>query len=401
LLFAFGNVFQIILTLLLIAINIYLIIKIFKLLKKKNFWSTFSLILLGMLALLNQFGLFILTFFLLVFWQLFEISYSNKRTLYLLAIIFLLNLFYWFGFGLLSNSWYILFNDFSSYSLWGVSKRLFVGFFNFPDNYYSLLNYIKTLPLLTGFTTISIVSLFYFLIRDNENNNTKFLVSMLIFLSLFATLPNLIYQETRYTFFLVPLLIILTVYSVYLIISKLLNIHEYTNIVFVFIVLLIFVSSKDFNAYHLLNIDSAEVNYRMHYQDNIFKKHLYRRWDVKTPTDFVKNNMNDGDIIMINENSHDYYLPKVDYYSFDYRHRAFVAISVENGTKERWSNAKLIYNNKDLINFIENRKSTIWFTVYPENYLFEIDFYEKYKEYLVKQGMDGMIKVFKFPKIKN
>ena len=49
-------------------------------------------------------------------------------------------------------------------------------------------------------------------------------------------------------------------------------------------ILIIFIFSKDFNFYHITNIDKAEINIRMNY-DNKYKVHLYRRWDVKTPTD--------------------------------------------------------------------------------------------------------------------
>ncbi len=75
----------------------------------------------------------------------------------------------------------------------------------------------------------------------------------------------------------------------------------------------------------------------------------------------------------------------------------FNTLSVEYGKKERWSNAKLIYTNEDLIKLIENRNQTIWFIVYPENYLHEMNFYERYKNYFVCQGIDKMIKVYKFP----
>ena len=76
----------------------------------------------------------------------------------------------------------------------------------------------------------------------------------------------------------------------------------------------------------------------------------------------------------------------------------FVNFSVDGGKKERWSNAKLIYKNEDLIKLIDNRNSTIWFTVYPENWLLKIDFYNRYKDYFVFEGIDKMIKVYKFPK---
>jgi hypothetical protein len=162
-------------------------------------------------------------------------------------------------------------------------------------------------------------------------------------------------------------------------------------------VLTIFYLSKDFNVYHLANIDQQNVNYRMIYNHEM-KVHLYRRWDIKTPINFVKSHYNSDNLIMINENSLEYYLPKVDYFNIDYKHHAFSTLSVEEGKKERWSNAKLIYKNEDLVNFIENRSNTIWYLVFPEGWLYEMNFYERYKKFLVSEGIDGLIKLYRFPK---
>jgi hypothetical protein len=215
-------------------------------------------------------------------------------------------------------------------------------------------------------------------------------------MALAANLPNILYVETRYTLFLVPLLLIIVLYSVYFFCDKFFNKKGLVTLSFIPIVLIAFAVSKDFNLYHLTNIDHQDVNYRLIYEKS-YKKHLYRRWDVKTPTDFVKKNLGENDVIMINENSMEYYLPRVDYFNVDYKHEAFVALTVEKGKRERWSNAKLIYKNEDLINFIKDREETIWYLVFPENWLIEMDFYGKYKEYLVCKGVDGLIKVYKFP----
>jgi len=396
--FAFGNIVSIILTSVLIVTNVFLSYRIIKFLRQKNFWSIFSVIFLTVLALINQFGFFFIILILLVFWKLFDLKSSNKKLLINLSLIFFIDLIFWFTFGILSKDWYVLFNDFSSYSLWGISKRLLIGFFNYPDNYFSLLNYYRTLPLLTVFSTISILSLFFILfVKGDKFECARFLIGSLIFMSLLTTIPTLAYEETRYTFFLVPVLLILVIYSSFQLTNLFIKKESIKQIILVFLILGVFVLSKDFNAYHLLNVDKAEVNYRMIYRNNLFKKHLYRRWDILTPTNFVKSHLDKDDLIMINENSHEYYLPRVDYFNFNYRHKAFPLISVEYGQKERWSNAKLIYTNKGLINFIENRTKTVWFTVYPENWLFDIDFYKKYKKYQVYEGIDGMIKVFKFP----
>lgn len=397
--FAFDNIASIILTILLFCINIFILVKVIKLLQIKNFWTVFSVLFLGLLALLNQFGLFILSFILLVFWKLFEISLSDKKILLLLSTIFITNLVCWFGFGILSSHWYILFNDFSSYTIWGVSKRLFVGFFNYPDNYYSFLNYFKTLPFLTVISgMLSAILIYILLTAKKASNQVRFLVGVLIFIVLLSTVPTLLYKETRYTFFAVPLLIVLDTFIIYYLCNLIVKSNSYLRtILFVVLTISIFFSSKDFSFYHLKNIDKEDVNYRMMY-DNNFKKHLYRRWDVLNPVTFVKNNLKRNDVIMINENSLEYYLPKVDYFNVNYRHEAFIALSVENGQKERWSNAKLIYTNESLINLIESRKNTIWYLVFPEFWLKEINFYEKYKNHIVFQGTDNMITVFKFSK---
>ena len=396
--FAFLNIFTVIATLFLLGFNIYIVSKLIKLYKNNGFWSIFSIIILALLAVFNQFGFFILAFLIIVFWKLLDIDLSDKKFLFLIALLFGVNLIYWFGFGLLTHDWYVLFDDFSSFRIWGVSKRIFMATFNYPDNYLSLLNYFRTLPILTAVSGLSMIILFLLLIENKEKYlKIRFLTGTLIFLALISSIPRLPYQETRYTFFIVPLLIILVNFSIYTLFNKYLAKKIIHNIAYIFTILLVFVLSKDFSAYHLINIDKADVNYRMIYP-NKYKVHLYRRWDVKTPTDYIKEHLNKGDIIMLNENSPEFYLPYVDYFSFDYKHKAFVVISVKKGTRERWSNAKMIYTYDDLINFIENRKRTLWFIVFPENYLIAPGFYERYKENIVYQGIDGMLKVFRFPK---
>jgi len=398
LLFAFDGLIASFLTILLIMISLFYFYKILIELENNNFWSIFSIFLLTLFALLNQFGLFLLSYILLIFWNLLDINLNKKKIILYLGIIFIINLIFWFGFGLLSNNWYSLFNDFSSYNIWGISKRLIVGFLNYPDNYYTILNYFKTLSFLTIFSGLfSFALIIYLLFAKNENKLIKFLVGTLIFVCILATIPTLLYQETRYTFFAAPILIIIVNYSLYVLTIKMFKNNEIASMIgFLMLSFSAFIYSNDFTYYHLTNIDSEDVNYRITY-NKYLKKHLYRRWDIKTPVQYVRDNMNKDDIIIINENSQEYYLPKVDYFSIDYKHDAFVILSVIEGTKERWSNSKLINNNEDLINLIENSENTIWFLVFPEFYLEEIDFYNKYKSYLVSQGNDKLVNVYKFP----
>ena len=381
----------------LFTFNFILTFSCIKLLKDKNFWSVSSILLLSILAMFNQFGLMILIFLLLYFWKILDINISDKKIIITLSLILIINFIFWYTFGILTKNWYVLFDDFSSFSIWGVTKRLLVGFLNYPDNYLTFLNYFRTIPLLTVVAGVTLLSLFLLLFLEKaKSDQIKFLFGAVIFLGLIAILPTLLYQETRYTFFLSPIVLLLALIPINKLFIVLIKRNMISNVGFVVAIMGVFILSKDFNLYHLLNIDKRDVNYRMIY-NNYFKVHLYRRYDILTPTEFVKHNLNKEDIIMINENSLEYYLPRVDYFNFDYKHHAFAILTVERGKKERWSNAKLIYKHEDLINFIENRRSTIWYLVFPEGWLAEINFYEKYKENLVYKGVDGLVKVFKFP----
>ncbi len=364
--FAFNSQLQTKIKILIIIFTFALLWKIIREIKDNKFVSILALVLFGSLIILNQFLFAFLVLLLLKLWNLLSPSLFSKRNTTLLIVIFLMNLLFWFSYGILTNDWFILFNDFSSYKFWGITKKLIVAFLNYPDNYYTVLNYFRTLPILSLFSAVSIIYIIYLSIfKKNINQKLSNLTGIFIFFSLLATILNLPYQETRYTFFIVPILMILTIYAIYHLIFKL-RVGQKAKILFtISSILIIFIFSKDFNFYHIANIDKAQINYRMNY-DNKYKVHLYRRWDVKTPTEYVKENLKENDLIMINENSHEYYLPKVDYFNFDINHRMFINFSVDEGKKERWSNAKLIYNNDDLINFIDNRTSTIWFTVYPD-----------------------------------
>ncbi len=293
--FAFEGLLSTLLTVLLIISNLIFFKKLLKFLKRKEFWSIFSLTFLVTTALLNQFGLFILIFILFNAWSLIDFNISKRRVVYYFSILFFFNLVFWFGFGLLKTNWYSLFNDFSSFSNWGISKRLFIGFFNFPENYYTLLNYFNTLPVLTVFSSLVFtIFIIYFFLKSKLLGHIGFITGAVIFFSIIATIPSLLYDETRYTFFLVPILIIIVNYSFYsILIITIKNRELIISTLYIIIVLTIFVCSNDFNLYHLANIDTKEVNYRLLY-DNTMKKHLYRRWDIKTPIDYVNGNMNIG-----------------------------------------------------------------------------------------------------------
>ena len=119
--------------------------------------------------------------------------------------------------------------------------------FNYPDNYLTLLNYFRTLPLLSAFSAFSMGILFLFLLADKSKYpKIRFLTGLLVFLALLSSVPKLPYQETRYTFFIVPLLIILVNFSIYLLFDKLINPGELRNVFYAAVILFSILHFKRF-----------------------------------------------------------------------------------------------------------------------------------------------------------
>ena len=122
--FAFHSQLQTIITLIIIIFSFALLWKIIGGIKDNKFYSILALVLFGTLTVSNQFLFALLLLFLFKLWDLLWPSRFSKRNITFLIIIFLTNLLFWFGFGILTNEWFVLFNDFSSFRFWGIAKKI-------------------------------------------------------------------------------------------------------------------------------------------------------------------------------------------------------------------------------------------------------------------------------------
>jgi hypothetical protein len=157
--------------------------------------------------------------------------------------------------------------------------------------------------------------------------------------------------------------------------------------------------SEDFRYNHLVNIDSKEINFRLVYNETL-TDHYYPRWDTKTPSEFIKNNSKPEDIIISNQSQIDYYLNRLDYMYINYTEGRFYSTSLLHGTKERWTNAGLIWNEKDLVEKINSSSSVVWL-IGLERILKKLSFYNELKKYFIFEGVDKTIKVLKIPAKEN
>ena len=208
---------------------------------------------------------------------------------------------------------------------------------------------------------------------------------------------NLTYFDTRYFFFLYPLILLLSLISTERIINLFVKKGSTSKVVFVLAIIPILIISEDFEPKHLMNIDSKEINFRKNFRLPLVI-HYYPRWDSKIPAELVNKESNKNDIIITNEYTSEFYLKRLDYIFRHYSEAEFSGISILNGNRERWTNAKLIYRYSDLHRKIDTSHhrtwliiNTTWVWAIPE-----LDsLIEKYKPYLYTKSTDGRILLYK------
>ena len=380
-----------------VGFSLFNSVKIFKT-DNRKWYNKLLFILLIIISLLNLFGFLILllTIFLLLDWvQVKDIRHTEVRFIILSLII---NLIFWFLYAYYTSTWYSFFPDLSSFSKTAIIKKIFILLFNYPNNYFEFYRYAVTIPIYSLIFISSTAFVIYKIVKTSyaESLHLRFITFLLLLLILLVCSIDTLLSETRYTFFLYPLVLFI-VYSAFKIISE--NLFKNglkEKISFVMLALIFFSISGDFNARHLINIDSKEINFRMNYKENMIR-HYYPRWDVKTPADIVNKEKKANDVTIIDELNIEFYLNELDYIYVNYDHLRFRMIAIDGGKKERWTNANLIYTNQQLQNLFENTKGNVWFITIHKPHLNEINFKENFKKFLYYTSIDKNIFVYKIP----
>ncbi len=360
-----------------------------------------SFIFIVIFSLLNLLGLAIVSFFtfLLIGWI--ETKHINKKFIKTLAAVFTVNIFYWIGFAVSTKTWYEFFPKLEISGSFSAVKILMKESLNYPYFYETYVLFRDTIPIATIIYLFLISVLIIYTFTQNSKVDLlkiRLLLVILLVLILVQNILNLTYFDTRYFFFLYPLVLLLALLGLQQIIKIAVKKNYLINFGFGLSLIVILILSEDFEIQHTVHIDSPDVNFRTNYNLPL-TIHYYPRSDSRTPAEVVNNEAFSDDIIISNEHTSEYYLKKLDYFFSDYKGVEFRSESALNGTKERWTNANLIYKYSDLNNMIDNRTRNVWLIINTMWALDELNYVvEKYKKYLHLTGIDGRILVYKIPK---
>jgi len=309
-------------------------------------------------SLLNLFAIaFVSLLLLLVIRWLPPVSVRNALYRILLLSISL-NFLFWLTYGITTDAWY---QHFFPHDAGLPLKKLFVLFIKYPDIFETILfRWFAAVPVTTvvlgGLLTAAVIWL-----STSRQNSTglRFLLFVLILLGLAVGFIVTDYVTTRYTFFLFPLALLVALATLFKISSQIPLRAATRDVVFGVMLVGIIAVSDDVGFAHMLRIDSAEINYRLSYDENR-GAHYYSRFDSRTPAEFVNKHKRPGDVIVTSVPTIGYYLERLDYVYRHHKHGEFRTVSCNAGQRERWTNARLIYREDALYSLFDQTDHDVW-----------------------------------------
>jgi hypothetical protein len=259
-----------------------------------------------------------------------------------------------------------------------------------------LYKWLMVYPLIILAMGAIIVFNFYFLIQktDKELEGPRFLLAIFILSVIMVSCLNLS-TGTRFTFFLYPVFFLLAAVSTKQLCDKFLRGGLTAKVATACIFISIFFMTEDFNLNHVLNIDSAKINFRQNYSHQLTRHYIMRR-DYRGVAEVIEANAQDGDVVISAHQTVNYYTKKVNNILFGYKIKQFSSYTACKGKKDSWTNADLIYQIDQLLELIEHSKNNIWIVVnIAEPRYDEAEVIQRYRDKLFFEAQDGILGVFK------
>jgi hypothetical protein len=219
--------------------------------------------------------------------------------------------------------------------------------FRFPDLFsLVLVPWVRAVPMLTALLAVLLSVCLLQCLRQTGSSRTPqdvlmlLLVSMLVFVG-FSEPPRL---ETRYIFFLYPLVIVLALGALARIAAR----GSEQQPVFVPLAmvgaLIVYGGTEDFQPRHLATIVSQDALLRLDVSKKL-ANHIVPRTDVRGAAEWLSRNAMGTPAVLINAfPGADYYFTHFDFTYIDEETSRFRAYACRRGTYDRWGNLPLLYS---------------------------------------------------------
>ncbi len=154
--------------------------------------------------------------------------------------------------------------------------------------------------------------------------------------------------ETRYTFFLYPLLALFAICAILPAMQERERMRRLPILFPLAVPLLCFALSEDFQPRHILEVDSARTNFRVGMPRHR-AEHYYPRNDVRGAAEWLDAHVQPGDAVITGIPSLDQYYAHIDYSFLDVGDARYETYVCSDGKTERWTNRPVIYTLAALV----------------------------------------------------
>lgn len=352
-----------------------------------------------LLAVTNQYSLIIYS--LAVFWLIGWLGLNDirGRDLMYLVVALLVTAAFWLIYALNTSAWHALFAAGVEDPLW----KMLVMFLKYPNLLDKIFRpWMGGIPVTTSLSAILIVAGVMVSGKDADPAARQYfrvLAALAIILGVLVGLTLQPYNNSRYTFFMYPLIILLVLYSISRIMNLLVSGKKARTWLFLLMTGSFVALADDYDFRHLAMVDSADINYRTVY--NTQKTfHLFNRMDFRTPAEYVNERKGPDDIVIASVRPAHHYLDRLDYFYVDSRNRELPGIVACGGEKEIWTNARLLYNEEMLTSVIDDSGRQVWLIIrsneYPYIWKGEKLVGDTYSGMLVYKSIDDAVAVYRF-----
>jgi Dolichyl-phosphate-mannose-protein mannosyltransferase len=239
--------------------------------------------------------------------------------------------------------------------------------FGFPDVYDAIIRpWGRTLPILSVGLALALVFLFAKALaaRSESPDPIAVLLTVILVIVLVVGATPTGRIETRYTFFLYPLLIVLAVTALTTLINRLQVLRRAPIALCAAIPLLCFGATEDFQPNHLVAVDSADVNFRVGMSASR-AAHYYPRNDMRVVGQWLATHVQSGDVVITGIPNLDQYYDGFDYFFLERGDSRYDAYVCHDGHTERWTNHPLLYT-EDELKPIVGSGHRVFASVYPD-----------------------------------
>ena len=201
----------------------------------------------------------------------------------------------------------------------------------------------RVLPLLGTGLVVAVLALIIRTIvrRDSQTVTSVLLIVLIILLLAVGAIPT-DRVESRYTLFLYPLAIALSIAALATWSEAWLGDPRKALLATGIASLGLFALSEDFQPRHLAHIDSTAVVFRIGMPPSV-GDHYYQRIDTRGAAHWLTANVHDGDLVINSIPNVDQYYHQTDFFFLDAGDPRYETYVCRDGTEDRWTGRPLLY----------------------------------------------------------